>query len=131
MKEFAIRLKENEDITSTIEKICKDNNFNTVVVLSSVGSIKHLNIRLAMAKEFMNIEKDFEILSLNGTVSKGKSHLHICVSDDKGVCVGGHLVSGTIVNTTCELVLGVLEEYESERIFDNNTNFNEIHFLKK
>ena len=131
MKEFAIRLKENEDITNAIEKICKDNNFNTVVVLSSVGSIKHLHIRLAMAKGFMDVQKDFEILSLNGTVSNGKSHLHICVSDDKGTCLGGHLVQGTIVNTTCELVLGILEEYESERTYDNNTSFGEIHFTKK
>lgn len=131
MKEFAIRLKENDNITTEIKKICLDNNFNTVVVLSSVGSIKHLKIRLAKAIDTIDIDKDYEILSINGTVSKGKSHLHICVSDDKGVCVGGHLLPGTIVNTTCELVLGVLEEYESERNYDNNTSFSEIHFIKK
>lgn len=131
MKEFAVRLKENDDITDTIEKICKDNSFNTAIVLASVGSIKHLKIRLAKAIDTIDIDKDFEILSLNGTISNGKSHLHICVSDDKGNCVGGHLLSGTKVNTTLELVLGILEEYESERTFDNNTSFGEIHFNKK
>lgn len=131
MKEFAIRLKENDNLKETIEKICLENNFDTAVVLSSAGSIKHLNIRLAKAKNTMNVSEDFEILSLNGTVSKGKSHLHICVSDDKGNCFGGHLLPDTIVNTTCELVLGILEEYESNRSFDENTNFDEIHFNRK
>ena len=131
MKEYAVRLIENEDITNSIEKICKENNFNTAIVLSSVGSIKHLHIRLAKAKDFMDVEKDYEILSLNGTVSNGKSHLHICVSDDRGACLGGHLIKGTIVNTTCELVLGILDEYNSERTYDNNTSFDEIHFSKK
>lgn len=131
MKEFAIRLKENDDITETVEKICKENHFNTAIVLASVGSIKHLKIRLAKAIDTIDIDKDYEILSLNGTISNGKSHLHISVSDDKGNCVGGHLLIGTLVNTTCELVLGILEEYESTRTFDNNTNFGEIHFNKK
>lgn len=131
MKEFAIRLKEGDDIKLTLEKLCKENNFDTVVVLSSAGSIKHLSIRLAMAKGTMDIEKDYEILILNGTVSKGKSHLHICVSDELGDCYGGHLLVGTIINTTCELVLGILEEYESIRDFDKNTSFGEIQFIKK
>lgn len=131
MKEFAIRLKENEDLKETIEKLCIENNFDTAVVLASIGSIKRLNIRLAKAKSTLDVAEDYEILSLNGTVSKGKSHLHICVSDDKGSCLGGHLLPGTIVNTTCELVLGILEEYESNRSFDENTSFGEIHFIKK
>ena len=128
MKEFAIRLHRGDDLKKSIEKICIDNDFNTVVVLSSVGCISSLHVRLAKAVSELKIEDDFEILSLNGTISDGQAHLHICVSDDKGQCYGGHLKDGCIINTTCELVLGMLEEYESKREHDEETSYDEIIF---
>ena len=131
MKEFAIRLKKGEDLLTSIEKTAKDNNFNTLVILSAVGSVSSANIRLAKAIDFLNVEEDFEIVSLMGTISCGKAHLHISLSDEIGNVIGGHLCKGTIVNTTCELVLGILEEYESIRKFDDSTSYNEIEFRKK
>lgn len=126
MIEKAFRLHKNDDLRKCIENECED--FNTVVVLSSVGSLSHLHIRLAKANSFLDLNDDFEILSLNGTISNGKAHLHICVSDDKGKTYGGHLSDNCIINTTCELVLGILESYESTREYDLETNFDEIVF---
>ena len=129
MKERAFRLKRGDDLRGSIETICQDTD--TAVVLSSVGCIKGMRIRLAKAESYLDNEEDYEIVSLTGTVIKGVCHLHISLSDEKGNCIGGHLERGCIVNTTCELVLGILEEYTAEREFDEFTGYREAVFRKK
>ena len=129
MKELAFRLQKGDDLKACIEKACE--NINTGIVLSGVGSIYHAYFRLAQAKEFFDKDEDYEIVSLNGTISNGKAHIHIAISDNKGIVVGGHLEKGCLVNTTCEIVIGVLEEYESVRNYDKNTGFDEIGFKRK
>lgn len=131
MKEFAIRLKKGADLKKEISRICLDNGFDTAIVLSAVGCVDRVKIRLAKAINYLEVDEDFEIVSLTGTVSKGKCHLHISLADEIGNVIGGHLSEGTIINTTCELVLGVLEECESKREFDDSTGYDEIVFRKK
>lgn len=131
MKEYAIRLINGQDLRESIEKICLENNINTAIVLSAVGSVKTVNIRLAKAESYIKVEEDFEIVSLTGTISNGKAHLHISLADEIGNVIGGHLAKGTIINTTCELVLGILEDYTSQRIKDDNTGYDEIVFRKR
>lgn len=131
MKEFAIRLVRGADLKASIEKECIDNNINTAIVLSGVGCVSKAKFRLAKAVNSLEVEEDFEIVSLNGTISNGQAHIHIALSDEIGNVIGGHLLEGCIINTTCELVLGVLEEYESIREFDDNTGYDEIVFRKK
>ena len=131
MKEFAIRLVRGADLKASIEKECIDNNINTAIVLSGVGCVSKAKFRLAKAINSLEVDEDFEIVSLNGTISNGQAHIHIALSDEIGNVIGGHLLEGCIINTTCELVLGVLEEYESIREFDDNTGYDEIVFRKK
>ena len=131
MKELAIRLTKGQDLRATIEKICLDNSINTAVVLSGVGSVYEAYIRLADASDYLSRKQELEIVSLTGTISKAKAHLQISLSDEKGSVIGGHLEKGCLINTTCELVLGVLEEYESDRLFDENTGYKEIVFNRK
>ena len=40
--------------------------------------------------------------------------------------VGGHMVPGCIVNTTCELVILAFDRYEFSKEFDQNTGYNEL-----
>lgn len=131
MKEFALRLKNGDDLKKKLEEICIEKHFNTAIVLSGVGSLKKAHIRLAGALNELEIEEDFEIVSLMGTISNGKAHLHISLSDEISNCIGGHLKEGSLINTTGEIVLGVLEEYTSERVYDEATGFDEIDFRKK
>ncbi|MBQ6217478.1 MAG: DNA-binding protein [Erysipelotrichaceae bacterium] len=131
MKELAVRLKKGEDLKWSIEALCKENKADTAVVLSGVGCLYKARIRMAKAESFFEADHDFEIVSLTGTVSKGKAHIHISLSDSKGRVVGGHLSEGCLINTTCELVLGVLEEYKSQRVFDEKTGYDEIIFEKE
>ncbi len=128
MIEYAIRLKRGQDLKKAIERYCLSNNINTAVILSSVGCLSSLHIRKAKAVECLKIDDDFEILSLNGTISNGKAHLHIAASDENANVLGGHLLEGTIINTTVELIIGALNRYESSRKYDESTGYDEIEF---
>lgn len=130
MRELAFRLRRGSDLRQSIEEKCKGLSANTAVVLSGVGSLYQARIRLAKATEYLEREEDFEIVSLTGTVSRGKAHIHISLADEKGNCLGGHLEKGCLVNTTCELVLGILEEYETKREFDPESGYDEIVFTR-
>ena len=131
MKEFACRLERGADLRLSIERACVENAFGTAVVLSGVGSLSRAHIRLAGAENELDVEEDLEIVSLNGTVANGRAHLHIALSDEIGNVFGGHLQEGTLVNTTCELVLGILEDYSSSREYDEKTGYREINFRKE
>ncbi len=131
MKELAVRLKRGEDLKKTIEDLCLEKDIDTAVVLSGVGSLYEMKIRLAGAEKYLEKKENYEIVSLTGTVCKGKAHIHISMSDEAGMTVGGHLMYGCLVDTTCELVLGILEEYDSVRCFDPETGYGEIEFRKR
>ena len=130
MKELAFRLKKGDDLRVSIEEICRNKDVDTAVVLSGVGCVYQAKIRLADAKKYLEVKRDYEIVSLTGTISKGKAHIHISLSDDEGNCIGGHLESGCLINTTAEIVLGILEHYSSQREYDENTGYDEIVFME-
>lgn len=126
----AIRLTRGCDLKREIVNYCKDNNINAGVILSAVGSISHLHIRLAEAKEYIDRDEFYEIVSITGTVSKEDVHIHISVSDNTGATIGGHLKDGTIIDTTCELVIYELTDYAFTREFDEVTGYDEIAIKK-
>ncbi|MBQ1508016.1 MAG: DNA-binding protein [Erysipelotrichaceae bacterium] len=127
MRENAFRLRQNDDLKEKIADSCRE---NTGVVLSAVGSLKKVHLRLAGATTYLEKEGSFEIVSLTGTVAHGKAHLHISVSDEEGRVTGGHLKEGSLVDTTAEIVLGILEEYDAERGYDESTGYEEISFRR-
>ena len=130
MREFAVRLKENEDIKKRLVEILETEKICAAVILSGVGCLKRSSIRLAGAIRNLEKETDLEIVSLNGTLAENGVHVHIAVSDRSGQTWGGHLNEGCIVNTTCELVLGILEEYRFERTEDESTGYRELNIEK-
>ena len=129
MREIALRLQRGDDLRICIQNACKE--IDTAVVLSGVGCLYKVKIRLAKAIEYLEKEENYEIVSLTGTISKGHAHIHISLSDEHGNTIGGHLEQGCLIDTTCELVLGELQEYSSVREFDEETGYDEIRFIKK
>ena len=75
-----------------------------------------------------DIDCHCEILSLNGTVSQNRCHLHIALSKEDLSTIGGHLCEGCIINTTCELVLGILDGWHIHTEFDEETGYDELIF---
>lgn len=128
MRELAFRLHKGDDLKKKLSEACQE---TCAIVLSGVGCVYELNLRMAGAKKVFEDKNDYEIVSITGTISKGKAHIHASFSDEKGNVIGGHLLEGCLINTTCEVVLGILEEYESVREYDEKTGFDEIVFRRK
>ena len=131
MRSHAFRLIKGQDLKQSIQNYCIENQISAAVVLSLVGCVDQAELRMASGKVIKNWKQDFEIVSCTGTISSGKAHLHVIFSDVNAVCYGGHLQEGCIVNTTCEVVLGELENYQFTREFDESTGYNEIKITGK
>ena len=125
MKIIAKRLTRGMDLKLEIEKIMEQEHIVAGVILSSVGSLTHAKVRLP-GGDFRLWEEGFEIVALNGTLSRDGLHLHLGLSDYEGKMFGGHLQEGCIINTTCELVIGVMKNSEFTRPFDEVTGYDEL-----
>ena len=126
-----IRLKRGEDLMESIRRVCAEKNIRAGVVLSGVGCILKGRIRDASGANIREIPEHCEIVSLNGTVSVERCHIHIALSKEDLSTIGGHLCPGCIVNTTCELVLMELPciAYGVEE--DPETGYDELIFMQK
>ena len=126
-----IRLKRGEDLLDSIKKLCKQKDIKAGVVLSGVGCISSGRVRDASGVRIREIAEHCEIVSLNGTVSAVRCHIHIALSKEDLTTIGGHLCSGCIVNTTCELVIGELPGIAYDEEADAETGYDELIFLQK
>ena len=128
---YSIRLKRGEDLMDSIKQLCRIKNIRAGVVLSGVGCISKGRIRDASGVTIRDITEHCEIVSLNGTVSAARCHIHIALSKEDLSTIGGHLCSGCIVNTTCELVIAELPGTQIDVEFDEQTGYNELIFIEK
>ena len=128
---YSIRLKRGEDLMDSIKQLCRIKNIRAGVVLSGVGCISKGRIRDASGVTIRDITEHCEIVSLNGTVSAARCHIHIALSKEDLSTIGGHLCSGCIVNTTCELVIAELPGTQIDVEFDEQTGYNELIFMEK
>lgn len=127
---YCFRLRKGMDLKKEIELFVKDNNISGVI-LSAVGCVDHLRFRLADGESSFESEGRFEIVSLMGTLSVDGVHLHISVSGEDGVTIGGHLQDGCIVNTTAEICLLSFDNYIFSREFDVSTGYKELVIKEK
>lgn len=125
-----IRLKRGEDLLDSIKALCKAKNISAGVVLSGVGCISSGRVRDASGVNIREIAEHCEIVSLNGTVSAARCHLHIALSREDLSTIGGHLCAGCIVNTTCELVIAELPGIVMGKEYDDETGYHELIFLQ-
>lgn len=131
MKEHAFRLQKGQDLKVEIERYSKKHQIKAGIVVSAVGCLDEAVIRVAGGKECKKLEKELEIVSITGTISANGLHIHISVSDEDLCTYGGHLKEGCIVNTTAEIVILELEEYEFNREMDEKTGYRELIIQKK
>lgn len=130
METITFRLKPGQLLKEEIEKKAIDENIEAGVLLSIVGALNKVNLRMAGAKPgsevIKNYEDSFEIVSGTGTISKNGCHIHISVSGKDGSVIGGHLKDGCIVEVTAEIVLGIIKNVKYNRIMDEETGYKEL-----
>lgn len=129
-KYHCIRLHRGDDILVSVENLCKEKQIKAGFVASAVGCILKGVIRDASGVTLREINKGHEIVSLMGTVSEKRCHLHVSLSDEDMYTVGGHLCHGCIVNTTCELIICEIPNIAIETEDDPETGYDELIFRK-
>ena len=128
MRVHCIRLHRGDDLLLTIKGVCQKKDIRAGVVLSAVGCISKGRIRDASGVTIREIAEHCEIVSLNGTISAARCHLHIALSKEDLCTIGGHLCPGCIINTTCELVIAELPDVSISKEFDPETGYDELIF---
>ena len=128
MRCHCIRLHRGEDLLESIRKVCREKDIHAGVLLSGVGCLLRGRVRDASGVNIREITDHCEIVSLNGTVSKQRCHVHIALSFEDMRTVGGHLSVGCIINTTCELVIGEIPGVAFGVEEDPETGYDELIF---
>ena len=126
MDVIAIRLKPGEDLKQSLLRYCIDQKIDAAYMLSCVGSLRKAAIRFANQPEGTVFEQPLEIVSLEGTLSQYGVHLHIAVSDSEGQVIGGHLMDGSNIYTTAEIILGIVPNAIFKREIDPLTGYREL-----
>lgn len=122
-----LRLGPDEDPKLVLMNYVRENKINSASIVSVVGSLKLAVIRYANQKEPVKLEGFREVVSLSGTLgATSGSHLHLSVSDAKGVTLGGHLGEGSKVYTTLEIVLQSYPDITFKRVLDPKTTYEEL-----
>lgn len=128
-----IRLDEDDEIASSILKVCKKEGVKAASV-SAIGAVKSVDLSHydSVTKEYTtkNFEGMFEITSLSGNVSRldgePAAHFHITLGKTDLEVFGGHLVKG-IVNPTCEIFIMPIEA-DVSRVKDEKTGLSLLRF---
>jgi hypothetical protein len=122
-----LKISYGEDLAEKISAFCSDQGIKSAYV-SAIGALKRASIGYYDQKERKYvgkmIEKPLEIASFTGNVSlkDGKPflHAHICLADEEGAVLGGHLNEGNIA-FACECAIFCLKGKSLERKYDETT----------
>ena len=125
------RLKPGADLKEELSSLAQSHIDSGGCILTCTGSLTKAVIRLAGSASVEELEGPFEILSLSGTLSQDGVHLHISLGNEHGECRGGHLMTGSIIATTAEIVVGVLTDLEFQRANDEATGYSELTIMPR
>lgn len=123
----ALRLNPGDDLRGRLETTARELRCRAAFVLTCVGSLNVARLRFAGRDDAAEIRGDLEIVSLVGTLAEGGlAHLHLAVADRDGAMRGGHLLAGSIVRTTAEILLGEASDLRFTREVDAVTGYMEL-----
>ncbi|HHF2914838.1 DNA-binding protein [Vibrio parahaemolyticus] len=123
---IAVRLTKGMDLKLSLAKLVEKHGIKAGSIASCVGCVSDLNLRLASAERTLTKQEPFEIVSVMGTLTPEHQHVHISVSDRDGRVWGGHLMEGTFIDTTAELIIHSYPELEFTRAMDGSTGYTEL-----
>lgn len=126
----SVRLHRGDDLLKSIKELAVQKEIKAGVVLSAVGCVLKARLRDASGVTIRDVDEHCEIVSLNGTVSSSRCHLHLALSKEDLSTIGGHMTEGCIINTTCELVVGELSGQKIDVEFDEETGYDELIFTR-
>jgi predicted DNA-binding protein with PD1-like motif len=130
MQVHVLRLAPGADLRLSLEAafadLATEHGIQAACIMSAVGSLSRAVLRYADKPGGSDINAPLELLMLSGTLSADGAHVHASVADEEGGVRGGHLMAGSIVRTTVEVVIALLPGWEFRRELDAATGFKEL-----
>lgn len=133
-----IRLTPEEDLKQAILAFTKAHKLAAATIVSVVGSVKSLRLRLASPPKgqpltfYETTDQNYEIVSFVGTMEYNAStdssygHFHMSVADEYGHVFGGHLMEGCRIHTTAEISIMSFPQLQFHRVYDLKTKYAEL-----
>lgn len=128
---YALRLAPHQDLKKELLDFAVRNKIKAGFIATCVGSLEQVSLRMANQEKGEMYKGHFEIVSLVGTFSDSSSQIHLSVSDSTGKTIGGHLLDGSLIYTTAEIVVAELDELDFAREKDNTYGYNELAIKKR
>lgn len=129
MKTHVFRLRRGSDLLKALQEYARTRRIAAGTVVSGVGCVTRARVRDASGVTVRELNEPLEIVSLMGTLSAARTHLHIALAREDLTVLGGHLMEGCIVNTTAEVVLLELYGVRFGAEWDGETGYDELAIL--
>ncbi len=128
-----IRLAPGADLLGGMQSACERYGIRNGVVISAIGSlacVRFCDVEALPEKKcgygygrILTLDDTIELTSAGGVICSDDEgninlHVHISMSDKTGKAYGGHLVQGTRVLMTADIVLGEIEGVSMLREYD-------------
>jgi len=124
------RLLEGEDLFESIKNRAETSGIRAGFFIL-IGTVKHavLGYYKDGKYETISLEGPLEVASCTGNVALDERgevviHAHVVVSNAKGEAFGGHLMKGSEVGATAELIMVEAVGVEIQRVQDEKTKLN-------
>jgi len=126
---LVVRFPAGYDVLESLRQVVEEQNIRAGAILTGLASLRKLRIRdiknlpegfpgVRPDQQINEIEGPLEVINFAGLimVHKGKIliHPHVTAADSSGRVYGGHLLEGTIVFSTCEMLIGEFEGLNME-----------------
>lgn len=131
MELIPLRLRSGDDLKQALESWVAHGGGGSAWIVSGIGSLTVAQLRLAGRTEPSVLDRDLEILTLQGSLCRSGSHIHITVADANGAVLGGHLCEGSVVRTTAEVLVARLPQWQLQRAVDPTTGYRELVILPR
>ena len=128
MKQHVFRLKRGDDLYQSIQAYCKKQHIQAGYAAACVGCVTKACVRSADGVTVHTLEERLEIVSLTGTVSENRCHLHISFGREDLSVIGGHL-NECCISATCEMFVRKLDGTVERKLDEAVTGLNLYAFL--
>ena len=131
MELIPLGLQPSDDLKQSLESWIARETEGSAWIVSGIGSLTVAQLCLTGRTEASVLDRDLEILTLQGSLCRSGSHIHITVADANGAVLGGHLCEGSVVRTTAEVLVARLPQWQLQRAVDPTTGYRELEILPR
>ncbi len=125
MDHYFYNVPTGADVYNSLNELPRDYN-SSLFLLSAVGDLSQVSFKCPLNDKPVIFKKKLEIISLSGFLKSSEAHLHISVSDENCTVFGGHLLSGSIVLKSLDVLIGVIPDLNKTLIGNSNHNHTSV-----